>query len=316
MTENNHQNQNIPDFFIVGAPKCGTTSLYYWLNQHPEIFMCSPKEPKFFGKDFHQEEDRRNNTPVFFKYRELADYTALFQGQEDKFRGDATTYYLYSREAPEEIKHYNPGAKIIIVVREPFSFLKSYHSQMLKHQEDIKDFKKALEAEEERKQGKKIPKENDAPSILYYKELARFSKYIERYQRVFPSDQLKLVLFDDLKNEPKKVYRDILEFIGVFRIEYTPDFKKINSRKEIRSHFLQKILRNARRRKSSLRRVFPEKAAVLYYFLKKRNFRSASPRTTEDEKFKQSFQEEFKPEIRRLSRILGRDLLRLWGYDS
>ena len=140
---------NKPSFFIVGAPKCGTTSLCKYLEQHPDIFIPSIKELYYFCTDSTGK--KRANT--------LEEYLSFFEGGKGKLCGEGSVWYLFSKEAASEIYKFNPEAKIIIMLREPVSLMYSLHSMHLANgsNEDILDFKLALEAEEDRKQGKRIP---------------------------------------------------------------------------------------------------------------------------------------------------------------
>ena len=105
-----------PNFFIVGAPKCGTTALYQYLNEHPQIYMSDIKEPAYFRQ--------RSN------FKTEADYLALFAGARDEIRlGEATPSYLRSPEATEAIYRFDPDAKIIIMLRDPVSLMMSTYSQ-------------------------------------------------------------------------------------------------------------------------------------------------------------------------------------------
>src|SRR3972149_11450918 len=109
----------IPNFFIVGAPKCGTTAMYTYLKQHPEVFMSDLKELHFFGTDHH----RINYTPYTKEQ-----YLSFFDGAGDKRRiGEASTSYLYSERAAVEIKEFNPFARIIIMLRNPVDVMYAYH---------------------------------------------------------------------------------------------------------------------------------------------------------------------------------------------
>ena len=111
-----------PDFFIVGAPKCGTTALYEYLRQHPAVFMPFHKEPLFFGDDLTRRYGRLT----------LHDYMRLFKDAKPGQRvGEASAWYLYSRSAAAEIKAYAPDAQIIVMVRNPVDMMYAEHSQVL-----------------------------------------------------------------------------------------------------------------------------------------------------------------------------------------
>jgi len=140
-----------PDFFIVGAPKCGTTAMSDYLRQHPEIYMPQRKEPHFFGSDL--------DAPYPYFIRDKEQYFSLFAEAKDEKRvGEASVWYLYSKRAAFEIKEFCPTASIIIMLRNPVDMIYSLHSQRLfTGNEDIPDFEEALEAEEDRKRGLRIP---------------------------------------------------------------------------------------------------------------------------------------------------------------
>src|SRR3989339_415720 len=134
-----------PDFFIVGAPKSGTTAMCTYLKQHPEIFMPEKKESHFFGTDL--------NSPRFIRDKKI--YLSLFSKAKDERRvGESSVWYLYSKKAASEIKEFSPSASIIIMLRNPVDMLYSQHSQFLYNgNEDIACFEEALNAEQDRRRG-------------------------------------------------------------------------------------------------------------------------------------------------------------------
>src|SRR5882757_7658017 len=144
-----------PDFFIVGAPKCGTTALYRCLEAHPEIFVPERKELHHFGTDLY--------SPTYV--RQLDEYLSLFAAAGDAKRvGEASVWYLFSKRAATEINAFNPQASVIIMLRNPVEMLHSLHSQHLYNgTEEISDFATALNAEGDRKMGRCLPK--DVPAI-------------------------------------------------------------------------------------------------------------------------------------------------------
>jgi hypothetical protein len=119
--EGNNNELKYPNFFIVGAPKCGTTSLHYWLSQHPEIFMSEPKEPGYFCTDLHEEADNFNNDKKeHFKYRNKDDYLKIFENHKNKkIIGESSVRYFHSNQAPINIKNRTIKPKIIISIRNP-----------------------------------------------------------------------------------------------------------------------------------------------------------------------------------------------------
>src|SRR5690349_13337870 len=133
-----------PDFFLVGAPKCGTSLMDTYLARHPDVFMCS-KEPHYFGADL-----AFNNPP-----RSLENYLSLFEGSDAAKRvGDSSVWYLWSRTAAAEIKEFAPEASILVMLRNPVSMMHSLHSHLLyTADENIASFEQALAAEPDRREG-------------------------------------------------------------------------------------------------------------------------------------------------------------------
>ncbi|MFQ5518600.1 MAG: sulfotransferase, partial [Mariprofundus sp.] len=137
-----------PDFFIVGAPKCGTTAMYTYLQAHPDIFMSEVKEPYYFCSDLG-----------FHRFRNEQEYLKLFSVASPQQRiGEASTWYLYSSQAAAAIHAFNTDARIIVMLRNPVDMMYSLYSHFLYiGSEETDSFEAALAAEEERKHGNCIP---------------------------------------------------------------------------------------------------------------------------------------------------------------
>lgn len=229
-----------PNFFIVGAPKSGTTALDHYLAQHPDIFIPEAKELQFFGSDletratFVRSRDR-------FKVDE-GTYLRYFEGARGEKRiGESTVWYLYSRTAAREIYEFNPDARIIIMLRNPVDAMVSLHQQHLYDlNEDIEDFAEALAAESDRKAGRRIPENCYWPASLFYREIYRYSGQVERYLEVFGSEAVQVVVFDDFAEETPTCYREVLEFLEVDP-DFQPDFEPVNVAKTYRSAWLQRM---------------------------------------------------------------------------
>ena len=144
----------VPDFFIVGHHKCGTTALYEMLRRHPQIFMPDVKEPWFFARDLGVRFPPANPLP-----QTLEEYLSLFTAAGAEQRaGEATPSYLMSHTAAGDIAALRPDARIIAILREPASFLRSLHLQSVQnHAETETDFRKAIALEQRRRQGQAIP---------------------------------------------------------------------------------------------------------------------------------------------------------------
>jgi GrpB-like predicted nucleotidyltransferase (UPF0157 family) len=199
-----------PDFFLVGAPRCGTTSLYSYLRQHPQIHVSVHKEPHFFGSDL---------TPLPGAIRDESLYLALFAGAgEHRRAGEGSVHYLSSQRAPLEIRAYAPAARILIVLREPVAMAHSLYSLFTRTgNEELPTFAEALAAEPERRAGRRMPAGVYFPEGLLYTEGARYAGKVERWLEVFGREQVHCILFDDLVRDTAGVYRRALEFLGVDR---------------------------------------------------------------------------------------------------
>ncbi len=207
-----------PNFFIVGAPRCGTTSMYEYLWQHPEVYVSIQKEPQFFGRDL---------TPMAGSIREEDLYLELFAGAGDRPRvGEASVWYLLSRRAPHEIREFAPDAKIIVMVRDPVQMIHSLHSLYTRSgNEDLPTLEEAIAAEPERRQGRRMPASVYFPEGLIYTEVARHADKVARYLEAFGRDNVHCILLDDLVRDTAGVYRKTLEFLGIdptFEAELDP----------------------------------------------------------------------------------------------
>ena len=192
----------LPNLFLVGQPRTGTSALHNVLNQHPEIFMSIPKEPVYFAKDLHEESDLFHKKPKFFHFRDEAQYLKIFNSRRrQQIAGESTAVYLYSKVAAGEIHRFNPDAKIIMMFREPVSWLCSYHAKACQILgEDRLNLSEALKLEAGRKAGKFLSDNVMAPSLLYYTEFIKFRRQIERYSELFNPANIKMIIYDDYKN--------------------------------------------------------------------------------------------------------------------
>ena len=209
-----------PSFFLVGAPKCGTTALCKYLGQHPDICISTPKEVNYFDTDFKTKKSARS----------LSEYLEKFTDGDGKLCGEGSTSYLYSKEAAQNIHQFNPDAKIIIMLRDPVTVMQSFHSQLLFNgsSENVEDFAQAIALEPDRKQGRHIPKRCTVPEMLLYREVVSFSEQVKRYLDIFGERQVKIILFNDFKQHTATIYREVLEFIGADST-FETDFVRINS---------------------------------------------------------------------------------------
>lgn len=200
----------IPNLFLAGAPKCGTTSLYDWLAQHPDIFAPAMKEPIYFGSDLTSRNTRRT----------LADYQSLYMAREDqRYALDGSTHYFYAREAGKEIKAAVPGARILIALRDPAEAAHSmFHQLVFNGVENLAEFADSLAAEESRSAAP-LPIARGFPENRLYSRVFAYRENIGRFLDAFGVENVKIVLLDDLRSDARMCLSDIF---GWLRIDAGP----------------------------------------------------------------------------------------------
>jgi len=293
-----------PNFFIVGAPKCGTTALSEYLRRHPNLFFTDPKEPHYFLFDY----------PYRRHTHSLPQYMDMFAKQTKKHTaiGEGSIWYLFSKLAIKNIIDYNDKAKIIVMLRNPVEMVYSMHSQFIySRTEYIRDFRKAWEVQGERLRGRFIHKSNPPhPDFLQYKSIAKYGDQLERLYRYCSKDMVKIILYDDFKCNTKIVYDETLEFLGLepFRMN---EFSKINVNKTWRN--LDLAMFTARPPKSLMKLVDAFKAVTgikrlgLNVMIQNINT-SVKIRKPLSDEMRSVLIEEYKNDITKLSGIIGRDL--------
>lgn len=301
--------QPIPNFFIVGAPKCGTTALFHYLSAHPDVFAPARKEFNYFCDDLHF-----NNVAGLFNYRDAADYLSHFTAWNGQKRiGEASVWYLYSMRAAANIHRFSPDAKIIVMIRNPAEMLYSLHSQLLETgDEDLVTFEAALNAEPDRKRRLRIPQTDQASAPiegLWYTEVARFADQIERFQKVFGADAVKVVVYDDFKVDTAATYRGVLDFLDIHP-EHRPDFRVVNPNRAIKNERLWRFMKfGPPALRQAWRRTIP--APMRGRILRWMNQRNLVEQKRPDmhEETRERLRKTFTPEVERLSKMLGRDLM-------
>jgi hypothetical protein len=216
----------LPSLFLVGAPKCGTTSLAAWLGAHPGVFMSTPKEPGFFAPDVAS--SRRAHT--------LHDYGALFRrAGETQVLAEASTSYLRSRIAVARILTAVPGARFVVCLRNPIDMAPSVHGQLLRTgREPIADFETAWNLQAARKRAPTPRRDDHNPADLQYAEMCRLGAQVEAFLAVAPRARVRFVFLDDLKADPAAIYRETLAFAGL-PDDGRRDFPVFNARRTPRS---------------------------------------------------------------------------------
>ncbi len=306
----------VPDFFIAGHQKCGTTALYLMLEQHPQIFMSAVKEPRYFVPELLRA-DRELST--------LGGYLSLYaEAAPGQLCGDASPQYIRSPTAAAAIAELQPQARVVVILREPASFLRSFHLQMVHRDiEPQRDLRKALELEPERREGRRIPRGNISPEPLMYSEHVRYVEQLDRFRAVFGEERMLVVIYDDLRADNEGTVRRVLSFLGVDEtVRVAPQETK--PLKAVRAQSLMRVADRARQA-----RYDPAGAGALGRAvnrltpapLRSAGFRARwrslvfKPPPAPDQALAAELRARYAPEVRALSEYLGRDLVREWGYD-
>ena len=226
-----------PDFFIVGAPKAGTTSLYAYLASHPQIFMPKLKEPFFFCSDlpgYREQETFVTTMPA---------YLNLFAAATDRHLacGEASPFYLLSKVAVPSILEFNPDARFIVMLRDPVELVHSLHSQLVYSlKESVTDFEQAWRLQELRAQGQHIPKHCLEPALLQYRQVGMLGAQLARLLTHVPASRVQVLLLEDFATEPRGTYENILKFLGVPG-DARSEFPQVNAHRTHRFRFLAEL---------------------------------------------------------------------------
>jgi hypothetical protein len=312
----------VPDFFIVGHEKCGTTALYQMLSRHPQVFMSAIKEPRFFAPELRSRFRRLGTGRL---PETLDDYLSLFAGaRPDQRIGEASPSYLRSQTAASRIVEVQPNARIIAILREPASFLRSFHLQSVhNHVETQKSFAKAIALEPARRGGRRIPRFSQSPAALRYSDHVRYVEQLRRYHDAFGSERVLVLIYDDFRRDNEASVRRVLRFldvddtipIGVTRTEPLDGIRSLSLLQ------LGLALSVARRKAATrtdflgtLERLLPKPTRHDAFRATWRRAIYTTPREP-DEALMLALRRRFKPEVVAASDYLGRDLVTLWGYD-
>ena len=192
------------DFFIVGAPKAGTTSLYHYLNEHPQVEMSSQKEPDYFSdKAIHEQGMYYGKNRV----NTLDKYESLFVQKESVVYGESSVSYLFYDNVAEDIKKYNPNAKIIIMLRNPIERAFSHY---------LMDYRLGLISDSfENIIAKKSKHKNAHLFYQQYIEVSKYSNQIQRYLDFFEKDSILFIDYEDLKINVSKTVDQVYNFLHI-----------------------------------------------------------------------------------------------------
>ena len=226
--------RRIPGFFIVGAPKCGTSTLYQMLREHPRIYLPPSKmEPHFFASDI----------ALHRRHPDLASYLRLFSdAPEDAVIGEASTWYLYSKVAVRNILAFNPDARLIVMLRNPVDMAHSMHSfNLVKFHEDVSDFSTAWSLQKERSLGRCLPSGLPDAAFVQYFDACALADDVERLLGLARPEQVQVHIFEDFFADPATAMDRTWRFLGVDSVP-TISVPRVNPNRRWRQPWLARLM--------------------------------------------------------------------------
>ncbi len=296
-----------PDFIVIGAGKSGTTALNKYLEQHREIFMATQKEPNFFAlesvdiNDYEIEESREYHLQSVY---EKDKYLDLFKGaRRNQVLGEISNLYLNSEIACQSIKGYVPDAKLIALLRQPTDRLYSRYLHLVREES--------------------VPKEGwdelfDKQTIWWRRpDLIKegfYYRHLKTYFDTFPREQIRVYLYDDFRDDPAAILRDIFRFIGVNEKEPIDTDLVVNKSGRRKDNLFNKLLGQNGAMINLSKTVLPgmhenlkNNRRVVKYLNKARNRYLESERMPSELRSKIT-NEIYREDIENLGKLLGRDL--------
>lgn len=299
-----------PTFFLVGAPRCGTTAMCRALKENPQICFSALKETHYFSKVYPESGGCvRTEYVERFYFRRQPQHRAM---------GEGSVSYLYSEDALEHILDLNPDARFLVMVRNPLEMVPSFHRLMLFYlEEDVEELAEAWALQDARLSGERLPATNSDPWMLQYREMGSLGKYVDRLQQLAGEDQCRILIYDDFRRDPIEVYKQALAFVGADYDGRTEIPVRMSSR-AFRSRWLHRLLYKppvrfggvpamqrlrARERQSGRRNLLrrAHKRLVRWNTIE----RAAEPL---DPEMARVLREAFAPDVARLGQLTGRDL--------
>jgi hypothetical protein len=203
----------LPDFFLMGAPKCGTSALHAALARHPGLFLCEPKEPKFFLTDGPPPSSGGGpgDVPTWGEHVWRRDeYEALFAAAPaGALCGESTVFYLYDRDAQRRIRTFVPEARLVAVLRDPVERAHSNWAHLRGADlEPEADFLAALDREPERIAA-------GWAHFWHYAAQGRYGEQLDHLFGLFPREQVLLIRYRDLRDAPAETADRVCRFLGV-----------------------------------------------------------------------------------------------------
>lgn len=293
----------LPNFLIIGAAKSGTTALYHYLRQHPEVYMCPQKETNFFayGEQKIRFAGPRDANDSDFIITTLESYKDQFKAASNETAvGEASPWYLYSTNAAANIERRLPNAKLIAVLRNPVDRAFSSYLHVYKDGRESLSFEEGLLAEEDRIARGWEP-------VWHYRHAGLYAEQVARFLDLFSRHQVRFYLYDDFLESPGSILRDIYQFLEV-DVDFVADTSvRPNASGVPRNQLLGRLLLQPNRLKGMVKPLIP---TWLRYELSQRLNQRLLEKPPLSEETSRWLMSSFKNDILALEDLIGRDLSR------
>ena len=286
----------LPTFVVIGAAKAGTTAMYWYLNEHPEVFMSPVKETNFFAYGLDDKGRLLYGDPELHRFpvRSLEHYERLFAGARgQRALGEASPIYLECPQSAGRIRALLPDARIICFLREPVDRAYSDYLMYLRTRGRRLDPARDLTVDEAW-----------AQPGSHWMQISTYHEALSRYFDRFPSEQIHVFLFDDLRADAMGCVRDVYRSVGVDPT-FTPDLDTPHNIGGMPSNRALERIFTSRTLKRMLEPLIPRRAADMARRLRTRNLMKAPPLP---EELKVELAEHFRDDIERTSALIGRSL--------
>lgn len=292
-----------PNFLIVGAAKSGTTALFEYLRQHPQIYLAPQKEISYFTGRMHNVIGSMN------------DYLRYFQGATNELAiGEASVAYLFSAEAAKNIyRDLGPNTKIIILLRNPVDMMYSLWGHNVRVGGESLSFKEALSAEKSRMEDENFHKHAIGWSFNYaYTARAKFSNQIKVYLDTFGEKQVRIYIYEEFFQNLNYWLREVFKFLEVDSSYRVQNLKRYNVMGVPRFRILQRILVQPTWWTYPLRRLLPNRIRQMVSLRLSQLNTIAKPLPRLDSQSRGKLTEQFMSDIHQVENYLHRSLRGIW----
>jgi hypothetical protein len=291
----------LPNLFVIGAPKCGTTSLHRYLAQHPRISMSAVKEPKFFLADgvrpHHAGPGDERATRAYVVDRDAYEALFAYPPGPGGYAGESSPYYLWDPGAAPKIRALVPDARLVAVLREPTLRAFSNWSDLREQHREKLDFASAMSAEEERRQMNWEP-------FWLYRQLGLYGDQLARLFTVFPREQVKVLLAEDLADAPDRTVEEVFAFLGLEPLAGPLEDERLNQTMYTPVDRKSRVLETLLDRGQRARPVVPRRVRRLAREAVRRRLRSQATSGSHGARLRHEYVEAF-AEDRRVLEALG-----------